>query len=98
MGTRIMNAVIAIDRKLSIPEVRDAILALDLPQGEVTAVKLRVYGGGEIWEVVCDAYGAGSAPMPFNGRHTETFWLWDGVDSHQDQATNAAAWMIRSRS
>ena len=86
-----MNAYIAIDRKLSIPEVRQAIMSLSLPEGEVTVVKLRIYGGG-LWEVVCDADG--TTPVPLNNRCKETFWLWEGVD--QDEATHAAAWMIRS--
>jgi hypothetical protein len=86
-----MNAFIAIDRKLSIPEVRDAIRALSLPEGELTAISLRVYGGG-LWEVVCDAEG--SAPVPFNNRHRETFWLWEGEDA--TEATNAAAWLLKS--
>ena len=85
-----MNAVIAIDRKLSIPEVRQAIMALDLPQGEVTLVKLRIYGG--VWEVVCDADG--TTPVPLNNRCKETFWLWEGEDA--DEATNAAAWLLKS--
>ena len=87
-----VNAVIAIDRKLSVAEVRDAIMALSLPQGEITTITLRVYGGGEIWEVVCDD-GSGS-PVPFNNRCKERFWLWEGEDA--DEATHAAAWMIRS--
>ena len=85
-----MNAVIAIDRKLSISEVRQAIMALDLPQGEVTLVKLRIYGG--VWEVVSDAEGP--TPVPFNDRFKETFWLWEGEDA--DEATNAAAWLLKS--
>jgi hypothetical protein len=85
------NAFIAIDRKLSIPEVRDAICALSLPEGEITTIKLRVYGGG-LWEVVSDSEG--EAPVPFNDRHKETFWLWQG--DCPEEATHAAAWMIRS--
>jgi hypothetical protein len=85
-----MNAFIAIDRKLSVPEVRDAILALTLPEGEITTIKLRVYGG--IWEVVCDA--GGECPAAFNDRHRETFWLWEG--DCPEEATNAAAWLLKS--
>jgi hypothetical protein len=84
-------AFIAIDRKLSVPEVRDAILSLELPEGEITTIKLRIYGGG-LWEVVCDA-GA-ECPIPFNDRCKETFWLWEG--NCPDEPTNAAAWLIRS--
>jgi hypothetical protein len=83
------NAFIAIDRTLTVVNVRDAIRSLDLPEGEITLIMLRVYGGA--WEVVCDA--GGECPVPFNDRHKAKHWLWEGIEA--DEATWAASWLIK---